>query len=106
MFPDVPSLRILLADELVSELLEPDELELDGNVISEPDKALELLGVAISGGVVAVELSAVDEPATDPDDPDPELEPEPPKQPVGTPKQLNCGVPQNCPNLQDYVFSR
>ena len=106
MFPNVPNLRILLADELVSELLELDELGLDGNVVSEPDKALEPLGVAILGGVVAVELSAVDEPATDPDDPDPELEPEPPKQPVGTPKQLNCAVPQNCPNLQDHVSPR
>lgn len=77
-----------------------DKLELSAPVDPlELDAAEELSPDAEDA---AVDPEAVPDASPDPD----ELLPVPPKHPVGTPKQLNCAVPQNWPNLQDQVSPR
>ena len=102
--------EIFSADESDPEPLESVELELE----LEPELVSELLGELVLELVVnpledvaAAKVSVVDEKSDDPElDPELPLDPMPPKQPVATPKQLNCAVPQNCPNLHDHVSPR
>ena len=96
---------------------EPGELELEPE--PEPESELEFedepeSGVdegaadeALSGVVVAAELSVVGEAATGGAvlDAAADPEPEPPKQSIPSPTQKNCTVPQVCPNLQVHSSS-
>ena len=91
MFETVDSEEPELLELSVAEVEEP--LELRANV-PKVDDALEVAEIEVE----------YEEPAVDSEDPDPE--PIPPKQPVATPKQENCAVPQNCPNLQHHVSPR
>ena len=97
--------------------VEPFELELEPEPEPEPELEFEdepepgvdegAADEALSGVVVAAELSVVGEAAAGAAvlDAAADAEPEPPKQSIPSPTQKNCTVPQVCPNLQVHSSS-
>ena len=109
-----PSTANVVAAEPVELELEPElepepELEFEDGPETDVDEGVDE-GVeekALSGVVVAAELSIVEEAAAGATvlDAAADSEPEPPKQSIPLPAQKNCTVPQVCPNLQVHSSS-
>ena len=105
-----PSTANVVAAEPVELELEPEpepEPELEFEDEPEPDVDEGVEEKALSGVVVAAELSIVEEAAAGATvlDAAADSEPEPPKQSIPLPAQKNCTVPQVCPNLQVHSWS-
>lgn len=103
-----PSTKNVVAAELFELELDPElepepELEFEDEPESGVDEGAE--EEALSGVVIAAELSVVEEAAAGAAVLDAAADPEPPKQSIPWPAQKNCTVPHVCPNLQVHSSS-